>query len=119
MTDQSIAPKGAPAPMTLTERAAKRIAFLKRQENTDAHVRLAVNGGGCSGFSYAFSFDSAVNEDDVLIARDGASLVIDTTSLELLAGSELDYVDDLSASAFRINNPNASASCGCGSSFAV
>lgn len=116
MTDQSIAPTTA---LTLSDSAVRRIAFLKRQEGTTAHVRVAVNGGGCSGFSYVFSFDENRNEDDVLIERDGVSVVVDETSLELLAGSEVDYVDDLSASAFRINNPNASASCGCGSSFAV
>jgi iron-sulfur cluster insertion protein len=107
------------APLRLTARAAKRINLLKEQENTEARVRLAVHGGGCSGFNYAFSFDDRLNPDDLLVERDGAELVVDGASLELLKGSEVDYIDDLSASAFRVINPNATASCGCGTSFAV
>jgi len=82
-------------------------------------VRLAVNGGGCSGFNYAFSFDHRVNPDDLVVARDGAELVVDETSLELLRGAEVDFIDDLAVSAFRVVNPNATASCGCGTSFAI
>lgn len=116
MNDQSIAPSHS---VTLSDSAVRRIAKLRRMENTDAHVRVQVNGGGCSGFSYQFSFDAEVNDDDVVIERDGVSVVIDEMSLAFIAGSEIDYVDDLTASAFRISNPNATASCGCGNSFAV
>ena len=106
-------------PVSLSDSAVRRIRKLRRLENTDAHVRVQVNGGGCSGFSYQFSFDSTVNDDDRVIERDGVSVVIDEMSLEFLAGSEIDFVEDLTASAFRITNPNATASCGCGNSFAV
>ena len=116
MNDQSIAPSLG---VTLSDSAVRRIAKLRRMENTDAHVRVQVNGGGCSGFSYQFRFDPRVNDDDVVIERDGVSVVIDEMSLAFIAGSEIDYVDDLTASAFRISNPNATASCGCGNSFAV
>ena len=117
-TPAGAVPTDAP-PLSLSARAATRILFLRARENTAARVRLAVNGGGCSGFNYTFSFEHGLNADDLVIARDGAELVVDETSLELLKGSEVDFVDDLAVSAFRIVNPNATASCGCGSSFAV
>ena len=82
-------------------------------------LRLAVSGGGCSGFQYGFSFDDAVNPEDRTFERDGATLVIDETSLELLAGAEIDFVEDLIGASFQIRNPNAASSCGCGSSFAI
>jgi iron-sulfur cluster insertion protein len=104
----------------LTESAAKRIKALKESEgNTALMLRLAVSGGGCSGFSYGFSLDDKRNEDDHLFEAHGVTLAIDETSLDLLAGSTVDYVEDLVGSAFAVKNPNASSTCGCGTSFAV
>ncbi len=104
----------------LTESAARRVAALAAAEgNAALMLRLAVSGGGCSGFQYGFSLDDSRQPDDAVFERDGIKLVIDSTSLELLAGSEIDYVEDLVGSYFKVSNPNASSSCGCGSSFAV
>ena len=105
---------------SLTARAAKRVAYLIEQEgHSGLMLRVSVSGGGCSGFQYGFSFDDTVNPDDRTFQRDGVTAVVDETSLELLAGSEVDFVEDLGAAAFKITNPNATSSCGCGSSFAV
>ncbi|HEV3174654.1 MAG TPA: iron-sulfur cluster insertion protein ErpA [Stellaceae bacterium] len=104
----------------LTESAAKRIAELKVQENVpSAFLRLAVSGGGCSGFQYGFSFDDTRHEDDAVFEREGVGLLIDTISLELVDGAEIDFVEDLMGAAFQVRNPNASSSCGCGKSFAI
>jgi iron-sulfur cluster insertion protein len=103
----------------LTSSAAQRIAFLMEQEGPDAKLRVEVNGGGCSGFSYGFRFDESINDDDKVIERDGAVVLIDDLSLQFLGGSRIDYVEDLLAASFRIENPNATASCGCGTSFSV
>lgn len=104
----------------VTDNAFKRIAFLKEREGEhDVALRIAVNGGGCSGFQYAFSFDDVRNDDDLAIEKDGATVLIDVTSQLYLAGSEIDFVEDVIGSSFQIRNPNATASCGCGSSFAV
>lgn len=104
----------------LTESAAKRIAWLaEREGQADLMMRVTVSGGGCSGFQYGFSLDDTVNADDLTFERDGVKVVIDEMSLDLLAGSEIDFVEDLIGSSFQIRNPNASSSCGCGSSFAV
>ena len=109
----------APA-LTLSESAAKRIAFLVGQEeNLDSMLRITVSGGGCSGFRYDFSFDSAVNEDDRVFERESAKVVIDEVSLDLLGGSVVNFVDDLMGAYFSIENPNASSSCGCGTSFSL
>jgi iron-sulfur cluster insertion protein len=106
--------------VVVTESAAKRIAWLMQQETTpNLKLRIAVSGGGCSGFQYGFSFDDAVNTDDRVFSRDGATVVIDETSLELLGGAEIDFVEDLVGAAFQIRNPNAASSCGCGNSFSV
>jgi len=107
------------ADVSISESAAKRIAFLMQQESSDAKLRVSVQGGGCSGFQYGFDFDSEINDDDLVLERDGAVVLIDETSLEFMQGAEIDFVDDLMAAAFKINNPNASASCGCGTSFSV
>jgi len=109
---------------SLSARAARRVAWLIEQEgHQDGHrglmLRVSVSGGGCSGFQYGFSFDDTVNADDRTFQRDGVTAVVDETSLELLAGSEVDFVEELGGSAFQIKNPNATSSCGCGSSFAV
>ena len=108
------------AGLTLTEAAAAQIRrLMEREEEPGAMVRLAVSGGGCSGFQYGFTFDRSLNEDDRTFERDGATLVVDTVSLEYLAGSEVDYVEDLVGAAFQVRNPQASSSCGCGTSFAI
>jgi iron-sulfur cluster insertion protein len=107
-------------PVALTAAAAARVSQLARGEgNPDLMLRLAVSGGGCSGFSYGFSLDGTVTGDDRVFEFHGAKLVIDEVSLDLLKGSEIDYVEDLLASSFRIANPNAKSTCGCGTSFAV
>jgi iron-sulfur cluster insertion protein len=107
-------------PVNLTEAAARRIAQLIAQEgNPDLMLRLAVSGGGCSGFQYGFSFDDTRNDDDVEFLRDGVKLLIDSTSLDLLAGAEIDFVEDLVGASFQVRNPNATSSCGCGSSFSI
>ena len=99
--------------------AAKRIAFLASKEAKPVMMRVAVLGGGCSGFQYNFSFEEQKNADDLLIERDGAAVVVDSTSLEFLKGSQLDYVEEMVGSSFQVKNPNATSSCGCGNSFSV
>ncbi len=107
-------------PITLTERAARRIADLVEQEGApNGMLRVAVSGGGCSGFQYGFSLDHQVQEGDLVIERGQAQVVIDNLSLMYLAGAEVDYVTEIIGSYFTIKNPNATSSCGCGSSFAV
>ena len=107
-------------PITLTERAARRIADLVEQEGApNGMLRVAVSGGGCSGFQYGFSLDHEVQEGDVVVERGQAQVVIDNLSLMYLAGSEVDYVTEIIGSYFTIKNPNATSSCGCGNSFAV
>jgi iron-sulfur cluster insertion protein len=104
----------------MTESAAKRIAWLIAQEgDAGLMLRLSVSGGGCSGFQYGFSFDNTRQAEDHLFERDGVKMVVDETSLDLLAGAEVDYVEDLVGSSFQVKNPNATSSCGCGSSFAI
>jgi iron-sulfur cluster insertion protein len=104
----------------LTESAARRVAILKQQENVpDAFLRLAVSGGGCSGFQYGFSFDDKRGEDDLVFERDGVALVIDSVSLELVRGAEIDFVEDMMGASFQVRNPNAASSCGCGNSFSI
>ena len=106
--------------VTLTESAARRIAELKQRENMpNSFLRLAVSGGGCSGFQYGFTFDETRQADDRAFARDGVELIVDEVSLELVKGGELDFVEDMMGSYFRVTNPNASTSCGCGNSFSV
>ncbi len=104
----------------ISDRAAERVAcLLDRQDLEGSMLRVTVSGGGCSGFQYGFAFDNARNDDDLVFSHAGVDVVIDEMSLELLEGAEIDFVQDMAGSAFRINNPNATASCGCGSSFAV
>ena len=103
----------------VTPSAAKRIALLASREAKPVMMRVAVLGGGCSGFQYNFSFEEARNDDDLVIERDGAAVLVDSTSLELLKGSELDYVEEMVGASFQVKNPNASSSCGCGNSFSV
>ncbi|WP_022727110.1 iron-sulfur cluster insertion protein ErpA [Fodinicurvata sediminis] len=106
--------------LVLSESAARRINTLAEAEETpNMMLRITVSGGGCSGFQYSFAFDDKVNEDDRLFERDGAKVVVDSISLELLEGSQVDFIEDLIGSYFAINNPNASSSCGCGTSFSI
>ncbi len=106
-------------PVTVSSRAAKRIATILSGEGGGAMLRLAVTGGGCSGFQYNFALDGTRMDDDLLIEEEGAKILIDPVSLDFLAGSEIDFTDDLIGQAFKVNNPNATASCGCGTSFSV
>ena len=105
--------------VTLTSNAARRIKEILQSEPSKRALRVAVNGGGCSGFQYEFVLASGRNEDDVVVERDGATVVIDQTSLLYLGGSEIDFVDDLIGQSFKVTNPNATASCGCGTSFSI
>ena len=109
------------AAFSITESAAERINVLKAQEGKDVlRFRISVKGGGCSGFQYDFSLDSSeLAEGDSVIERGGAEVVIDDVSLGIVAGSVLDYTEDLAHAGFEIKNPNATASCGCGNSFSV
>lgn len=108
-------------PLALSEAAARRIHKVIAQENNpNLMVRLEVLGGGCSGFQYHFDFDAKFNDkEDIIVERDGARLVVDKTSLELLAGSEIDYSENLMQAGFQVKNPQAVSSCGCGTSFAI
>ena len=103
----------------LTESAARRIAEIMRKEPDGSMLRVSVNGGGCSGFQYAFDVTMAAESDDARIERDGATVLIDPVSLGFLQGSRIDFVDDLIGQSFKIDNPNATASCGCGTSFSI
>ena len=103
----------------LTERAAARIAEIVTAEAPQAALRVAVLAGGCSGFQYRFELDANPQADDLIIERAGAKVLVDPASLDLLAGSELDYTDELMGSHFAVRNPNAKSACGCGTSFSV
>jgi iron-sulfur cluster insertion protein len=106
--------------ISITESAARRIAALKQQEaGAEAFLRIAVSGGGCSGFQYGLSFDDQRNPDDSQFERDGIAVVVDDVSLDLLNGAEIDFVEDLMGASFQIKNPNAASSCGCGNSFSI
>lgn len=120
----------APAPINFTDNAASKVyELICEEENSDLHLRVFITGGGCSGFQYGFTFEEAVNDDDVVInktvlveqAETGSevSLLVDPISLQYLMGAEIDYKEDLSGSQFVIRNPNASTTCGCGSSFST
>jgi len=106
-------------PVTVSARAAKRIAQILKAEPAPVMLRVAVTGGGCSGFQYNFTLDDARMDDDLVIEREGATVLVDPVSLDFLKGAEIDFSDDLIGAAFKINNPNASSSCGCGTSFSV
>ncbi|MBI3678288.1 MAG: iron-sulfur cluster insertion protein ErpA [Proteobacteria bacterium] len=106
-------------PVRVSARAAKRIAEILKAEPAPVMLRVAVTGGGCSGFQYNFALDDARADDDLVIERDGAVVLVDAVSLDFLKGAEIDFVDDLIGAAFKVNNPNATSSCGCGTSFSV
>jgi iron-sulfur cluster insertion protein len=109
-----------PAPLVFTDSAAAKVAELVAEEgNPDLKLRVFVQGGGCSGFQYGFTFDEVVNEDDTTMTKNGVSLLIDAMSYQYLVGAEIDYKQDLQGAQIEIKNPNASTTCGCGSSFSV
>ena len=104
---------------SLTERAAMRIAAIMAKEPTGSMLRVSVSGGGCSGFQYGFDIVQTQNDDDLSIEKDGSVVLVDSVSLPFVAGSTLDFVDDLMGQSFRVANPNATAACGCGTSFSI
>ena len=103
----------------VSDSAVKRISTLLESEADGTMLRVTVSGGGCSGYQYGFGFDSDTTADDHLFEKNGITVVVDDVSLDLLAGSELDFVEDLIGAAFQVKNPNATSSCGCGTSFAI
>jgi iron-sulfur cluster insertion protein len=105
--------------ITLTDRAANRIRDILAREPGKSALRVAVNGGGCSGFQYEFNLTDAAAEDDLVIERGGVKALVDPVSQGFLEGAEIDFVDDLMGQSFRIRNPNATSSCGCGTSFSI
>ncbi|MFZ5749126.1 MAG: iron-sulfur cluster insertion protein ErpA [Pseudomonadota bacterium] len=107
------------ADISLTPAAAARVAAIAAKQDKPALLRLSVEGGGCSGFQYRFGFADSIDADDVVAETDGVRLVVDSVSLDLVRGASVDYVESLGGAAFRVENPNAVAGCGCGSSFAV
>ncbi|SCC91780.1 putative chaperone involved in Fe-S cluster assembly and activation (HesB-like) [Thiomonas sp. X19] len=120
----SIAPSTAaaemPSPLLFTDSAAAKVKELIDEEgNADLKLRVFVQGGGCSGFQYGFTFDEAVNDDDLQLAKNGVTLLIDAVSLQYLTGAEIDYKEGLEGAQFVIKNPNATTTCGCGSSFST
>ena len=103
----------------ITQAAATQIGKILATETAGAKLRVAVQGGGCSGFSYIFSIDDTQTDADLIFTRDGVDVLVDDMSLQYMDGAEIDWVDDLIGASFRINNPNATASCGCGTSFDI
>jgi iron-sulfur cluster assembly accessory protein len=117
MAEAAVADQGL---VRVSESAAKRIVALREQQgDSGLMLRVAVEGGGCSGFTYKFSFEGDKQDDDLVVERDGAAVLIDAMSLPFMAGSEIDFIDELMGAYFSIKNPNATASCGCGTSFSV
>src|SRR3954463_502969 len=109
-----------PAPLVFTDNAAKKVKELIEEEgNPDLKLRVFVTGGGCSGFQYGFTFDEETNDDDTTMQKAGVTLLIDPMSLQYLAGAEIDYQENIEGAQFVIKNPNASSTCGCGSSFSA
>ena len=119
MDMQTHSDSAAPANFGVSERAAARIFEIVAAEGRPAALRVAVLAGGCSGFQYRFELDDSAQDDDLVIERAGARVLVDRASLDLLAGSELDYTDELMGAHFAVRNPNATSACGCGTSFAV
>jgi iron-sulfur cluster assembly accessory protein len=105
--------------VTLSDSAARRIGEILKSEAEGAMLRVSVEGGGCSGFQYKFDIERSRADDDLVLARDGAVVLIDPVSVNYMAGSQIDFVDDLIGQSFKINNPKATASCGCGTSFSI
>lgn len=108
------------ATVNFTEAAAKKVkALVEEEKNPNLKLRVSVDGGGCSGFQYGFAFDENVNEGDTVIEKNGATMLVDISSMQYLNGSEVDYLEGLEGARFVVNNPNAKSTCGCGSSFSV
>ncbi len=105
--------------ITLSPSAAQRVAAIAAKQGKPARLRLSVEGGGCSGFQYKFDLAETTDSDDTVVETDGTELVVDAMSLELVSGCVVDFVESLGGAAFKVENPNATAGCGCGSSFAV
>lgn len=110
---------GTGKPITISDQAAKRVAEILSGEDKGTMLRVSVSGGGCSGFQYGFTLDDTRANDDLVLEKKGALVLIDSVSVMYLEGSEIDFVNELIGSAFKITNPNATASCGCGTSFSV
>lgn len=117
--DATEIPAAAAASLTLSPAAAARVSAIAAKQGKAAILRLSVEGGGCSGFQYRFDLADAANADDTVAETDGVLLLVDPMSLDLVSGCVVDYVESLGGAAFQVNNPNASAGCGCGSSFAI
>ena len=114
------APTDLPVPLVLSAQAVERVSSLIAEEGVEGlKLRVFVTGGGCSGFQYGFAFEVEVNEDDTVVHHEGFDVLIDSASYSYLVGADIDYVEDLEGARFVIQNPNASTSCGCGSSFSV
>jgi len=106
-------------PVSMTDRAAARVSAILAREEPGSSLRVSVNGGGCSGFSYAFDIGRDAGADDIVISRDGATILVDPISVEYMKGAVIDFVDDLMGQSFRIENPMATSGCGCGTSFSI
>jgi len=108
------------ATVVFTEAAAVKVkALVEEEKNPNLKLRVSVDGGGCSGFQYAFAFDESVNEDDTVIEKSGATMLVDVTSMQYLNGAEVNYLEGLEGARFVVSNPNADSTCGCGSSFSM
>ena len=121
MTVHTQTPGSTPdAPLIFTDSAASKVGqLLAEEENPELKLRVFISGGGCSGFQYGFTFDEKLEEGDMTVAKDGVMLVVDPMSVQYLIGAEIDYKEDLEGAQFIIRNPNATTTCGCGSSFSV
>lgn len=116
----SVAPENFPPPVDFTDSAAAKVReLIAEEDNTDLKLRVFIQGGGCSGFQYGFTFEEDQQGDDTAVENDGVTLLIDPMSLQYLTGAKIDYKEDLEGARFIINNPNASTTCGCGSSFSA
>ena len=108
------------ATVLFTEAAANKVnALVEEEKNPNLKLRVSIDGGGCSGFQYGFAFDENVSDDDTIIEKNGATMLVDVSSMQYLNGSEVDYLEGLEGARFVVNNPNAKSTCGCGSSFSV
>jgi len=108
------------ATVGFTDSAASKVkALIEEEKNPGLKLRVSVDGGGCSGFQYAFAFDENINDDDTVIEKNGATMLVDVTSMQYLNGAEVDYLEGLEGARFVVNNPNAESTCGCGSSFSI
>ncbi len=106
--------------LIFTDKAATKVKrLLAAESNPNLNLRVYITGGGCAGFSYGFNFDEKIQEDDTLVENDGVKLLVDAMSIQYLVGSEIDYIEGLEGSRFVVNNPNATTTCGCGSSFSI